>query len=172
LLYEANELDACQAFVDEYLPIVTETGLPDHLILLYRIAARLQFLHGRREAGYATLLRLYEIGGRRGFPRLTAAGWLERSHAAFRSGDVDGARRALATANDHVLWASFGALNPQASEIEDVMIAELRLNLATGEAATALPGLRAALQQAESAGRRRRALRLPFLEAHALEAVG
>jgi LuxR family maltose regulon positive regulatory protein len=117
-------------------------------------------------------LRLYEIGGRRGLPRLTAAGWLERSHAALRSGDVDGARRALATANDHVLWASFGALNPQASEIEDVMIAELRLKLATGEAATALPGLRAALQQAESAGRRRRALRLLFLEAQALEAVG
>jgi LuxR family transcriptional regulator, maltose regulon positive regulatory protein len=172
LLYEANELDACQAFVDDYLPIVTETGLPDHLILLYRIAARLQFLHGRREAGYATLLRLYEIGGRRGLPRLTAAGWLERSHAALRGGDVDGARRALATANDHVLWASFGALNPQASEIEDVMMAELRLKLATGEAATALPSLRAALQQAESAGRRRRALRLLFLEAQALEAVG
>jgi LuxR family maltose regulon positive regulatory protein len=172
LLYEANELDACQAFVDDYLPIVTETGLPDHLIVLYRIAARLHFLYGRRDAAYATLVRLHEIGARRGLARLSAAAWLERSHAALRSGDVEGARRAFATGRDPMHWASFGAFNPQASEIEDIMMAELRLQLVTDEAGNGLPHVRAALQQAESAGRQRRALRLLFLESQALEATG
>jgi LuxR family maltose regulon positive regulatory protein len=172
LLYETNELDACQAFVDDYLPIVTETGLPDHLIVLHRIAARLHFLRGRRDAGYAALVRLHEIGARRGLPRLSAVSWLERSHAALRSGDVEGARRALATGSDGTLWESFGAFNPQASEIDDVMMAELRFQLVAGEANRALPQIQAALQRVEAAGRRRRALRLRFLESQALEAAG
>src|SRR6201999_1023401 len=145
LLYETNALDACQAFVDDYLPIVTETGLPDHLILVYRIAARLHFLQGRRDAGFATLVRLYEIGVRRGLPRLSAAAWLDRSHAALRAGDIEAARHAFGTGRDPALWESFGALNPQASEIDDVVIAKLRLQLVTGEADLSLPRIRTAL---------------------------
>jgi LuxR family maltose regulon positive regulatory protein len=171
-LYEANELDACQAFVDDYMPIVTETGLPDHLIVLYRIAARLNFLHGRRDAGHAILVQLNEIGARRGLSRLSAAAWLERSYAALRGNDVEGARRALGAGSDSALWGSFGEFNPQASEIEDVVMAEVRLQLVTNDAEKALPQLRAALRKAESGGRRRRALRLLFLQAQALEVAG
>jgi LuxR family maltose regulon positive regulatory protein len=171
VLYETNDLDACQAFVDDYLPIVAETGLPDHLIMLHRVAARLHFLQGRHDAGYGTLVRLYEIGIQRGLPRLSAVSWLERSHAALRVGDVEGARRAFAAGRDPALWESFGVLHPQASEIEDVAIAELRLQLLTGEAGQALLQIQSALRQAEAGGRRRRALRLMFLEAQALEAT-
>jgi len=169
LLYEANELDACQAFVDDYMPIVTETGMPDHVIVLHRIAARLHFLNGRGDAGQATLIQLNDIGARRGLPRLCVTSWLERSYAALRKGDVEGARRAFGNGNDAVLWESFGGFNPRANEIEDVLIAGLRLRLAMGQSGNSLSQLRLAIKAAEATGRRRRKLRLLFLESQMLE---
>ncbi|NEV01042.1 LuxR C-terminal-related transcriptional regulator [Bradyrhizobium uaiense] len=171
-LYEANELDACQTLVDDYMPIVVETGLPDHLITLHRIAARLDFLRGHADAGHAVLVRLGEIGARRGLRRLTAVAWLERSYVALRNKDIESARRALANGRDMTLWKSIGAFNPHANEIDDVEIADFRMRLATGEGGQALPDVRAERQAAESAGRRRRALRLLFLESLALDAAG
>ncbi len=172
LLYEANDLDACEALVDDYLPIVVETGLPDHLIMLHRITARLHFLRGRRDAGQGILVQLSEIGARRGIRRLSAAAWLERSYAALRSGDLEGARRALATGGDEALWGGFGEFHLHAGEIEDPLIAELRLRLVLGQCDQALPRVESALRSAEAAGRRRRALRLLFLQAQMLQATG
>jgi len=172
LLYEANELDACQAFVDDYMPIIVETGMPDHVIVLHRIAARLHFLGGRGDAGQAIMIQLNDIGARRGLPRLCVTSWLERCYAALRKGDIEGARRAFANGSDKLLWESFGAFNLQANEIEDVLITSLRLQLATGQGDHALSQLRMALPTAEAAGRRRRALRLQILQAQALEGAG
>ena len=172
LLYEVNELDACQSLIDDYLLIITETGLPDHLVLSYRIAARLKFLRGGRDVGQSLLVQLNELGARRGIRRLSAAAWLERSHAALRDSDIESARRFLATGADPAVWERFSGLNMHASEIEDVMIAEVRLRLASGEAKEALPQVQAARLEAAAAGRRRRALRLRILEAQALEALG
>ncbi|MDH2385512.1 LuxR C-terminal-related transcriptional regulator [Bradyrhizobium sp. CER78] len=171
-LYEANELDACQTLVDDYLPIVIQTGMPDHLIALHRIAARLDFLRGHTDAGHAVLVRLGEIGARRGLRRLVAAAWLERSYASLRSNDLESARRSLANGSNMTLWKSFGAFHPHANEIDDVEIANFRLRLATGEGGQALPDIRTERQAAETAGRRRRALRLLLLEAQALETAG
>jgi LuxR family maltose regulon positive regulatory protein len=171
-LYEANELDECQALVDDYLPIVTETGLPDHLIVLHRVAARLRFLRGHAAAGHAANVQLGEIGARRGLRRLSAAAWLERAYSSLRSGDIGSARRAFAVGSDASVWDGLGAFNPHASEIDDVLIAGLRLQLVAGESGRVLPQINAARLTAEAVGRRRRALRLLFLEAQALEAAG
>ena len=165
LLYEANELDVCQSFVEAYLPIIAETGMPDHLIVAYRIAARLQFVRGQRDAGLATLLQLNELGARRGIRRLSAAAWLERCYAALRDKDIQNARRFLATGADPAVWESFSGLDMHASEVEDITIAEIRLCLASGEAKQALEQSKTAWTVAEAAGRRRRSLRLQFLEA-------
>ena len=172
LLYEANELDVCQSLVEAYLPIVAETGMPDHLILTYRIAARLHFLHGQRDAGLATLLQLNELGARRGIRRLSAAAWLERSYAALRDKDIQSARRFLANGADPALWEQFSGLNMHASEVEDVAIAEIRVCLASGETKQALGQVQTVRGIAEAAGRRRRVLRLRFLEAQSLESLG
>ncbi|MCC8935689.1 AAA family ATPase [Bradyrhizobium sp. Arg68] len=171
-LYEANELDACESLIDDYMPIVTETGLPDHLILFYRIAARLHFLRGRGDVGRTVLVQLAEIGVRRGLRRLVASAWLERCYASLRSNDIEEARRALAVGSDMPLWDSFGSFKPYASEIDDVVIARLRVRLLAGEAQDVMSEIRAERQDAEAAGRRRRALRLAVLEAQGLEAVG
>jgi LuxR family transcriptional regulator, maltose regulon positive regulatory protein len=172
VLYESNEVDACEALVNDYMPIVVETGLPDHLIVLHRIAARLHLLSGRRDAAQGVLTQLHDIGARRGIRRLGAAAWLERVHVALRDGDINLARRALSLGSDPTLWRRFGDFTPYASEIEDPLIAEVRLRLALGHSDEALPQLDAALQAAELAGRRRRALRLLFLRAQMLEGPG
>ena len=172
VLYETDEVDACEALVTDYMPIVVETGLPDHLIVLHRIAARLHLLHGRRSAGQGVLAQLQDIGARRGIRRLSATAWLERVYFGLRDGDIDGARRALALGSDPALWRSFGEFKPYASEIEDPPIAEFRVRLALGHSDEALPRLEAALHTAESAGRRRRALRLLLLRAQMLESLG
>jgi LuxR family transcriptional regulator, maltose regulon positive regulatory protein len=59
-----------------------------------------------------------------------------------------------------------------ASEVEDVTIAEIRLCLASGETRQALAQAQSARGIAEAAGRRRRALRLQFLEAQSLGSLG
>jgi LuxR family maltose regulon positive regulatory protein len=97
--------------VNDYIPIVVETGLPDHLIMMHRIAARLHLLRGRRDVAQAVLTQLHDVGAKRGIRRLGAAAWLERVYLALRDGDFDRARRAL--------WRSFGDFKPSASEIED-----------------------------------------------------
>ena len=172
LLYEANELDVCQSLVEAYLPIIAETGLPDHLILTYRIAARLHFLRGHQDAGTAALVQLSDIGARRGIGRLSSAAWLERSYAALRDKDIQNARRLLATGADPATWERFPNLNMHASDIEDVTIAEIRIKLASGEVKQALAQAQSARAIAVTAGRRRRALRLKFLEAQCLELLG
>jgi LuxR family transcriptional regulator, maltose regulon positive regulatory protein len=172
VLYESDELDACDALVNDYMPIVVETGLPDHLILLHRIAARLHLLSGRRDAAQGVLVQLHDIGARRGIRRLNAAAWLERVYVALGDGDINLARRALSLGSDPALWRSFGDFRPYASEIEDPLIAEVRFRLALGHSEEALPPLDVALQAAESTGRRRRALRLLFLRAQVLEGQG
>jgi LuxR family maltose regulon positive regulatory protein len=172
VLYEANELDACEALVNDYLPIVVETGLPDHLIVLHRIAARLHFQQGRLDAGQAMLVELGEIGARRGIGRLTAAAWLERSYAAIQCDNLDDARHSLALGSNAAIWHGFGPFLHHASDIEDPLIARLRLQLMLGQGGKALPELLAALQTAEESGRRRRTLRLLFLQAQILESMG
>jgi len=172
VLYESNEVDACEALVNDYMPIVVETGLPDHLIILHRIAARLHLLSGRLDAAQGVLAQLHDIGARRGIRRLSAAAWLERVYVALRDGDINLARRAVALGSDPALWRSFGDFKPYASEIEDPLIAEVRVRLALGQNDEALPQLDATLQAAELAGRRRRALRLLFLRAQMLEGQG
>jgi LuxR family transcriptional regulator, maltose regulon positive regulatory protein len=132
VLYEANELEGCEALVNDYMPIVVETGLPDHLIVLHRIAARLHVYHGRVDAGQAVLTQLNEIGAQRGIRRLSAAAWLERAYAALRSNDFDTARRWFALGCDATVWQSFGDFKLHASDIEDPLIAELRLRLVLG----------------------------------------
>ncbi|HEX4598075.1 MAG TPA: LuxR C-terminal-related transcriptional regulator [Burkholderiaceae bacterium] len=172
VLYEANELDACEALVNDYLPIVAETGLPDHLIMLHRIAARLHLRQGRFDAGQAILVELGEIGARRGISRLTAAAWLERSYAAMRCDNLDDARHCLALGSDPATWQTFGPFFHHASDIEDPLIARLRLQLMLGQGEKALPELLEALRNAEESGRRRRTLRLHFLQAQLLESMG
>ena len=172
LLYEANELDVCQSLVDSYLPIIAETGLPDHLILTHRIAARLHFLRGHQDAGLATLVQLNELGARRGIRRLNSAAWLERSYMALRNKDIQSARRFLAMGADPATWEMFSQLNMHASDIEDVSIAEIRVSLASGGAKQALVQAQAARAIAEASGWRRRGLRLQFLEAQCLASLG
>jgi len=170
--YEANELDACEVLVNDYLPIVVETGLPDHLILMHRLGARLHFHFGRPDAGYALLANLHEIGIQRSIERLRAASWLERAYLALRSNDREEARRSLALGADASIWESFGQFQLYASDIEDPFIARVRLELVLGNGEQTVSLLQTALDEAEAACRQRRALRLRFLLAQLLENMG
>lgn len=172
LRYEANDLDACEVLVNDYLAIVVETGLPDHLILMHRLGTRLHFHFGRPEAGYALLADLHEIGIRRSIARLSAASWLERAYVALRSNDREEARRSLALGADASIWESFDKFQLYAEEIEDPLIARVRLELVLGIGEQTVPLLQTALRAAEAACRQRRALRLRFLLAQTLESLG
>jgi LuxR family maltose regulon positive regulatory protein len=149
-----------------------ETGPPDHLIVLHRIAARLHVHRGRFDASQGILTQLHEIGAQRGIRRLSAAAWLERTYAALRTTDFDAARRSLALGSDATVWRCFGDFKLHASDIEDPLIAELRLQLVLRQADQALPQLQTALRAAEATGRRRRALRLRFLRTQMLHSLG
>ena len=172
LRYEANELDACEVLVNDYLPIVVETGLPDHLILMHRLGSRLHFHFGRAEAGYALLAELHEIGIQRSIARLCAASWLERAYGALRSNDREEARRSIVLGTDASIWERFGQFQLYAGEIEDPLIARVRLELVLGIGEDTVPLLQTAVREAEASCRQRRALRLRFLLAQMLESLG
>jgi hypothetical protein len=72
--------------------------------------------------------------------------------------DLDDGRRSLSLGGDAAFWRSFGDFRPHASDIEDPLIAELRVQLVLGESDQALVRLQPELLAAEATGRRRRAL--------------
>ena len=92
-LYEQNELEACRALLADYLPIIVDTGMPDHLIIAHRICARIHFQFNERDQAFARLAALDELGATRGIARLRAAEWLEKGHLFLLDGDTENAGR-------------------------------------------------------------------------------
>lgn len=63
----------------------------DPLIVLYRIAARLNFQHGRRDTGHVILAQRHDIGARCVIRRLSAAAWPKRTSASLSTLPLSGA---------------------------------------------------------------------------------
>ncbi|HJV27704.1 MAG TPA: LuxR C-terminal-related transcriptional regulator [Aromatoleum sp.] len=170
-LYELDELDAAEVLLTDYLPLIREGCLPDHLIVAYRVLARIQAHRGHHGRAIDTLNTLQDLGDLRGLPRIAAAARIDKLRLALLVGDIAAAQRLIARINDESIWQPFGDLRTYANDLDDPEIAAYRLALATGAGQTVIPRLQDAICHADAANRRRRVLRLQCLLAQAFEAA-
>jgi LuxR family maltose regulon positive regulatory protein len=171
-LYEQNELEACRALLADFLPIIADTGMPDHLIIAHRTCARIHFKSNERDEAFARLAALDELGATRGIPRLRAAAWLEKGHLFLLDGDTENAGRVIRVGLGDPAWAALSRFELHAHDIEPPEIGRIRLLLARGESSIAQRAIESALDKAHTALRMRRCLRLRFLQGVAMDAQG
>lgn len=169
--YELNELDSAEMLIADYLSLIRDSCLPDHLIVTYRAASRIHFIRGRQREALETLDCLQDMGDLRGIPRLSAAARQGKLRLALRAGDLAAARRLLTLLSEPEIWRDWQGLFPYAEDLDDPFIAEVRIALVAGTAPGMTGRLEEAIQAAEMANRGRRAIRLRCLLAQALESA-
>lgn len=77
-LYLRNEVAMAGMLIDEALPVLAHTGLPDFLLRGYRVAIRVAAA-ARPDEALALIEAAEEVGADRGLPLLTALGAVERT---------------------------------------------------------------------------------------------
>lgn len=170
--YEQDRLVDAEELIREFLPLIRQTGLPDHLITSYRILARLHAGRGDQDGALALLHELEDLGILREAARMAGSARLERARLALLRDD-----RAQATTLIHTLqrqgddWQGVSG-TPHANQTEDLLIGRVRLLLQTGGSEAAVPLLHTALRQAERLQQARRGLLLRLLLGQALALRG
>lgn len=164
-LYELGDSAAADALLSEYLPLIRETCLPDHLIVAHRLATRIAWLAGDPPRALEQLNTLQALGDARGVARLGVAAAIDRSRLALLAGDIANARHALALAVS--LSPSTGTLLSYSEDLDDLEIARFRIALVAADGKPDIERMVAALSQAENNGRARRGVRLAWLLAQA-----
>lgn len=169
VLYERNDLEMVQPLVEDYLPVIRETCLPDQIIISHRVAARAHALRNEQAKALEILNVLQDLGDSRGIPRFSAAARLDRIWMAATAGDLATVNRLLPLVSAESIWKPFRGLWMHAEDVDDPGVAAFRYALLSGDAAGITDRLEAAIRDAEQANRRRRVLRLQCLLAQGYE---
>lgn len=168
-LYEINEIDAAEALLIDYLPVIREGCLPDHIIVAYRLLARIQAQRGQHDKALVTLDSLLDLGDVRSIPRLSAASRLDKHRLALLAGDTAAARRLMPLVADEAIWRQFSGLSLYAENLDDVLIAQARQAIIEGSLGSIIPALQDAICEAGAHNRLRRLTKLQCLLAQAFE---
>ena len=163
--YEAGQVAQARQLLHHCQPLVRDLSLPDHLILTRQLGARIAFLLEGPAAAARHLDELEALGRQRDLPRLVAAAWLERARQHLLQGQARAAREALDQADLPGLWQRVRAQRLVTHDVDDLLVARLRWQIAFGDAAAALPALTDEAAQACGHGRPRRRLVLGLLQA-------
>ncbi|AOZ01435.1 LuxR family transcriptional regulator [Cupriavidus sp. USMAHM13] len=171
-LYESNHCERAERLLNVYVPLARDLGLPDQIISGHIVLARIAFERGEADQAYQWLAGLEHLGHHRSLPRLVQSALLERGRLALLQGNRHAAADALQRASDPDLWKTRAGVTSFANDVENVALAQLRLDLANGPA----PAAREAITRELAAARRgelmRRALKLRVLQAVAWEREG
>lgn len=172
LLYHSDELYEAERLLVEYLPLLSEHGMPDMLIVGYVTRARIA--HARNDGAEALriLSDLEHLGHRLGLWRLVAAYWLERSRLALLEGDTAAAEAYWVCASNTEACRPLGSIVPYASDVDALEIGLLRLQIRSRRCEEAVPKIRQQLTMARDRSRHRRGLKLQILLAEALQGCG
>lgn len=168
-LYEIDEIDAAETLLIDYLPVIREGCLPDHIIVAYRVLARIQAQRGQYGKALGTLDSLLDLGDVRSIPRIAAASRLDKHRLALLAGDTAAAHRLMPLVRDEAIWARFPGLSTYSEDLDDLLVAEARLAIAEGSLRAIIPSLQDAICDANARNRQRRVARLQCLLAQAFE---
>lgn len=171
-VYEADNLEEAQHLLNVYLPLARDVGLPDHIIMGYRMRSRIAFQHGDVDRSLQLLTELEYLGVERQLPRVVASSRLERARLLLLQGYSDLSRGELDRAGDEQLWQRVARLSLPANDVEDIVIGRARWAIAFGDPGAALTQLHFALAEAQQMERGARALKLRLLTALAQQHKG
>lgn len=164
-VYESNDLEQAADLLRVYVPLARQVGLPDHVILGYRMLTRIAFSAGEVDHAFRLLADLESMGHERRLPRVVASARLERSRLQLLQGHAQPAKDELERAGDNAIWAPFAQLRLLANDVDYPELARLRWEALAGDARVALAGLEAEWRTAHAARRLHRALKLRVLMA-------
>lgn len=167
-IYEQNQLDLAARLLHVYGPLARDVGLPDHMLLSDIMLARIAFSKGEIDQAFRILTELEHLGHIRNLIRVVATTRLERSRLLLLQRRYDAARQELERASDTDLWQRVQTLRLPANDLEYRELAEIRLDVATGDTEKTLAGLERELVYATDEHRFRRVLKLKLLKAMAL----
>jgi LuxR family maltose regulon positive regulatory protein len=169
--YELNDLDSVDILLTNYLSMIRDYCLPDQLITTYRVAARVHFIRGRQSEALETLDALQDLGDLRGVPRLAAGARQGKLRLALRAGDIAAANRLYLLLAEPDIWEKWKGMFPYSDDLDDPLIAKVRIGLVSGTGAALISDLQEAILEAEEKNRFRRLVRLRCLLAQALDAA-
>lgn len=168
-LYELNEIDAAEALLIDYLPVIHDGCLPDHIIVTYRVLARIQAQRGQYAKALMTLDTLQDLGDVRSIPRISAASRVEKHRLALLAGDLAAAQRLAPLLSGEAVWAPFAGFSTYSESLDDPLVADARQALVEGSVRAIIPRLQDAICESSGQNRRRRVARLQCLLAQAFE---
>jgi len=170
-LYEHDQCEQAEQLLKACVPLAEQISAPDQLISSHIILSRIV---GDRDEGAALqlLTELEQIGHMKELRRAVVSAYLERARRLVNQGDSAAAKEALSRANDPDVCNAISRMTLLANDVETPTLGRLRLQVRSGAASTALPGLKRELEAAERAGRQRRALKYRILIAEALQQDG
>ncbi|MEX3941848.1 LuxR C-terminal-related transcriptional regulator [Paraburkholderia sp. BR10937] len=171
-VYETDDVEQAEHLLNVYLPLARDVGLPDHIIVGYRIGSRIAFQRGEVDQAQRLLSELEYLGTERQLPRVVATARLERARLLLLQGHAALARAELNHADEPDLWQRIARLSLPANEVDDLVIGRARWEIAFGDVDAALTLLERELADAQRASRNTRALKLRLLAALALHGKG
>ncbi|PIF73798.1 LuxR family maltose regulon positive regulatory protein [Variovorax sp. 54] len=170
--YERNEIAHATDLLRVYIPQTRNIGLPDHMIQGYRMLSRIAFLAGDVDEVYRLLTELEALGHERQLPRVVTSARLERSRVQLLQGHSIAAQQELARVSDDAAASRTQTFRLAGNDVDYPLLAKLRWEAVSGDAATAAIALTAEAAIAFSEQRRRRGLALELVLAVALARSG
>jgi LuxR family transcriptional regulator, maltose regulon positive regulatory protein len=171
-IYEADDLQQAEHLLNVYLPLARDVGLPDHIIMGYRMRSRIAFQRGDVDQALRLLAEFEYLGVERQLPRVVASARLERARLLLLQGHAAMSRGELDRAEAVEQWERVARLSLPANDMEDIVIGRARWEVTFGDPAAALAQLERAEEDAEQAARHGRSLKLRLLKALAQYACG
>lgn len=168
-LYEINDLAAAETLLIDYLPVIREGCLPDHIIVAFRVLARIQAQRGQHDKALGTLDMLLDIGDIRSLPRISTASRIDKHRLALLAGDIAAAQRLAALLTDESTWRRQQALSFYSENLDDLLTVQARQALLEGAPGSVIPRLQDAICEASAHNRHRRVAKLQCLLAQAFE---
>lgn len=144
-LYELSDIDAAETLLIDYLLVIHDGCLPDHIIVAYRVLARIQAQRGQYAKALVTLDTLQDLGDVRSIPRISAASRIDKHRLALLAGDLAAARRMAPLLADASVWQSSSGFLLYAENLDDPLVADARLALAEGSVRAVIPRLQDAI---------------------------
>lgn len=170
--YEQGDFVRAAKLLEPHVDAVRSSGIVDTVIVCHRLLSRLACRAGDYAAATRAMQAGAELGQRLGLARVVAAMRLEALYQVVHQFDHRRLDRLPAWPGDDPVWTQWQARLAPANDVEQPLVARVRLLLRSGGADAARDAIDAALPLALQHDRRRLAWRLRLLRAQALAALG
>ncbi|MBI5920214.1 MAG: hypothetical protein HY847_01045 [Betaproteobacteria bacterium] len=170
--YEENNLVAADEMLREYLTLIRQTGLADHIISAHRILCRIAITQDKLAEAHFQIREMESLGLERGLGRVVSSARFEKVRIALIQGDLETAEHILRQEETAKEWTKAISGMPHANQLDDSKLFRIRLLLKRGESDAALHALQQELQSATQAVPSRRGLLLKLLLAAARHLSG